>query len=174
MNDNFECIRVDLDFPNQTQNAFRADTVVRATPKQIFEVFEDTQAWVEWVTPLEKMEWTSPRPFGVGTTRTVVMQGGIEGYEKFIAWEQGRRMAFTFTACSKPIIEKLMEDYQVTDLGDGSCRVEWAMAFELRGFLRHVLWMVRPLLRVSQRRMFGQFKAYTENYAAGQAGTQPA
>lgn len=166
MSDYFECTRVGLDFLEQTRNVFKAEEIIKATPEQIFEVFEDAHAWTIWAMPIQKVEWTSPKPFGVGTTRTVSMMGGMDGYEEFIAWERGKRMAFTFVGCSKYPTEKFLEDYRVTDLHDGSCRVEWYMAMETRGFSRHVMWMTRPLMRMANRNMFRKFKEYTENRVA--------
>jgi hypothetical protein len=100
------------------------------------------------------------------------MMGGLEGYEEFIAWERGKRMAFTFVGANKEATEKFLEDYRVTDLGDGSCKVEWYMAMETRGFSRHLMWMTRPIMRFANRRMFRKFKDYTEARAnAAQAAT---
>jgi len=140
---------------------------VKATPDQIFEVFEYAHAWTVWAQPIQKVEWTSPKPFGIGTTRTVTMTGDMKGYEEFIAWEQGKRMAFTFLGCSKNAVDRFLEDYRVTDLGDGSCRVEWYMAMETRGFSRHMMWLTRPIMRKMNQSMFNKFATYTENYAAG-------
>lgn len=165
MSDYFECTPVGLDFLQQTKNVFRAEEIVKASPEAIFDVFEDAHAWTVWAMPIQKVEWTSPKPFGVGTTRSVHMMGDMIGYEEFIAWERGKRMAFTFVGCSKNATEKFLEDYRVTDLGDGSCRVEWYMAMETRGFSRNVMWMTRPLLRFANRRMLKKFREYTENYA---------
>lgn len=165
MSDYFECTKVGLDFLEQTKNVFKAEEIILATPERIFEVFEDAHAWTEWAMPIQKVEWTSPRPFGVGTTRTVSMMGGMDGYEEFIAWEPGKRMAFTFVGSNKSATEKFLEDYRVTDLGDGSCRVEWYMAMETRGFSRHMMWLTRPLMRAANRRMFRKFKGYVESYA---------
>lgn len=161
----FECTKVGLDFLEQTKNVCKAEEIVRATPEQIFEVFEDAHAWTQWAMPIRNVEWTSPRPFGVGTTRTVSMMGGMDGYEEFIAWEPGKRMAFTFIGSNKAATEKFLEDYRVTDLGNGSCRVEWYMAMEPRGFSRNVMWLTRPMMRLANKRMFRKFKAYAENYA---------
>ena len=166
MSDYFECTPVGLDFLQQTNNVFRAEEVVRASPAAIFEVFEDAHAWTVWAMPIQKVEWTSPRPFGVGTTRSVHMLGGMIGHEEFIAWEPGKRMAFTFVGCNKEATEKFLEDYRVTDLGDGRCRVEWYMAMETRGFSRHMMWLTRPLMRFANRRMFRKFREYTEAHAA--------
>ncbi len=136
---------------------------MHATPEQIFEVFEDAHAWTVWALPIQKVEWTSPKPFGVGTTRTVSMMGGMDGYEEFIAWEPGKRMAFTFIGCNKNATEKFLEDYRVTDLGGGSCRVEWHMAMEPRGFSRRMMWLTRPVMRMANQLMFRKFRKYTEN-----------
>ncbi|MFK7975463.1 MAG: SRPBCC family protein [Halioglobus sp.] len=166
MSDYFECTKVGLEFLDQTKNVFSAVEIVRATPEQIFEVFEDEHSWTVWALPITKVEWTSPKPFGIGTTRTVSMMGDMDGFEEFVAWDRGKRMAFTFLGCSKDATDKFLEDYRVTDLGDGTCKVEWFMAMEPRGFSRHMMWMTRPLMRMANRRMFRKFKTYTEDYAA--------
>ena len=171
MSDYFECTKVGLEFLGQTENVFKAEETVRASPEQIFEVLEDAHAWTVWAMPIQKVEWTSPRPFGVGTTRTVSMIGGMEGYEEFVAWEPGKRMAFTFVGCNKNATEKFLEDYRVTDLGNGHCKVEWFMAMEPRGFSRRLMWLTRPLMRLANRRMFRKFRFYTERYAANAAAT---
>ena len=162
MSDYHECKPVGLDFLEQTSNVFKAEEVVRATPAQIFEVFDDAHASTEWAMPIQNVEWTSPQPFGVGTTRTVSMSGDLVGYEEFIAWEAGKRMAFTFVGCNKNTVESFLEDYRVTDLGDGRCRVEWYMALETRGFSSKMMWMTRPIMRFANRRMFRKFAEYTE------------
>jgi hypothetical protein len=166
MSDYFECTPVGVEFLQQTPNVFVAVEVIRATPEQIFEVFEDAEAWPVWAMPIQKVEWTSPKPFGVGTTRNVHMMGGLVGYEEFVEWERGKRMAFTFLGASKDATEKFLEDYRVTDLGDGTCKVAWHMAMEVKGFSSHMMFLTRPIMRMMNRRMFKKFKAYTEAYAA--------
>jgi hypothetical protein len=101
------------------------------------------------------------------------MMGGMDGYEEFIAWEPGKRMAFTFVGCSKDSTDKFLEDYRVTDLGDGSCRVEWHMAMETRGASRHMMFLTRPLMRLANRSMFKKFRKYTEAYAARASQPEP-
>lgn len=165
MSDYFECTPVGLDFLEQTKNVYKSEQVVRATPEQIFEVFEDEVAWTVWAPPIQRVEWTSPKPFGVGTTRTVYMMGDMNGYEEFIAWEPGKRMAFTFLGCSKNNTEKFLEDYRVTDLGDGSCHVVWYMAMDNRGGPKWTDALMRPIMGMGNRWMFRRFKKYTEKYA---------
>ena len=166
MSDYFECTKVGVEFLEHTQNVFVATQIIKATPEQIFDVFEDAHAWTVWAMPIQKVEWTSPKPYGVGTTRSVHMMGNMIGYEEFVEWERGKRMAFSFVGCSKNATEKFIEDYRVTDLGDGSCKVEWHMAMETRGFSRHMMFLTRPLMRMANRRMFKKFKQYVEAFAA--------
>ena len=166
MSDYFECTPVGLEFLSQTKNVFKSVELIKASPTQIFDVFEDSHSWTVWAMPIKNVEWTSPKPFEVGTTRTVSMMGDMDAYEEFVAWEHGKRMAFTFVGCSKDATESFLEDYRVTDLGDGTSRVEWYMAMEPRGFSRHMMWLTRPLMRFANRRMFRKFAKYVEEYAA--------
>lgn len=165
MSDYFECVKVDVGFLKETKNVFRAEEIIKATPEQIFDVFEDPVSWTVWATPIQKVEWTSPKPFKIGTTRTVYMMGGMTGYEEFVEWERGKRMAFTFVGCSKDATEKFIEDYIVTDLGDGTCRVIWTMGMEVKGFAKHMMFITRPVMSWYNRKMFRAFKRYTEEYA---------
>lgn len=165
MSDYFDCTKVGVEFLEQTANVFVAEEIIQASAEQIFEVFEDANAWTVWAMPIQKVQWTSPKSFGVGTTRSVHMMGGMIGYEEFVEWQRGKRMAFTFVGCNKNATDKFIEDYRVTDLGNGSCKVEWYMAMETRGFSRHFMFLTRPLLSFANRRMFKKFKQYTEAYA---------
>lgn len=168
MSDYHECTKVGVEFLEQTKNVFVAEEIVRATPEQIFDVFEDAYSWTVWAMPIEKVEWTSPKPYRVGTTRSVHMMGGLVGYEEFIEWDRGKRMAFTFLGASKPATEKFLEDYRVEDLGDGTCRVQWYMAMEVSGFSKHMMFLTRPIMRIVNRRMFSKFKKFAEAYANGE------
>ena len=100
MSDYFPCEKVGVQFLEQTKNVFVAREIVKATPEQIFDVFEDAHSWTVWAMPILKVEWTSPKPYGIGTTRNVHMMGDMIGYEEFVAWDRGKRMAFSFIGCN--------------------------------------------------------------------------
>ena len=75
--------------------------------------------------------WTSPRPFGVGTTRRAeVLKGLIRLDERFIVWEEGRRKTFVGVEANLPLIKRIAEDYVVEPDGDGACRFTWTIAVE--------------------------------------------
>jgi uncharacterized protein YndB with AHSA1/START domain len=164
-----QCQRVDIGFLDTASARFEATVDIAATPEQIFDAFEDAHAWTVWALPITKVEWTSPKPFGVGTTRTVTMTGGMVGEEEFIAWDRGKRMAFCFTGCSVGTVNAFAEDYHVTRLDDGRCRVRWIMAMESAGVSRLMMPLTAPLMRVGLRWMLRRFKAYVEAAPAAEA-----
>ena len=165
----YECQKVDSSFFETAPARYVAEVEIRATPEQIFEVFEDAHAWTVWALPITKVEWTSPKPFGIGTTRTVTMAGGLVGEEQFIAWEPGRRMAFCFIRASMRTVRSFAEDYRVTRLDDGRSQVRWIMAMEPVGFSRFTMPLFAPVMRLGLQWMLGRFKSYVEAAPAAQA-----
>jgi hypothetical protein len=89
---------------------------------------DDTLSWCRIV---DKVTWTSPRPFGVGTTRTVkALKGGNVINEHYFRWEEGRRKSFYVVEASAPLFKRFAEDYLVEPVSDSSCRFTWAIAYE--------------------------------------------
>ena len=102
--------------------------------QMVWNALLDGDAWTQWL-PITKVKWTSPRPFSVGTTRTVEI-GDAVIEETFFAWEEGRRMAFRFERSTLPISAGA-EDYSIID-ADGGCELRWTgktSAFFPLGFL---------------------------------------
>ena len=140
------------------------------TPDQLFDVFEDADAWPQWVPPIQHVEWTSPMPPRVGTTRTVQMAGGVEITERFTAWERGRHMQFVFQTFSRPGLDGFGEDYRVTDLGNGRCRLRWTMAMEMEpGPMKAVMgltaWTTGPALRWLGGKLQGHVRDHVSTHA---------
>ena len=161
----YACNRVDLSFFNTAPTTASAEIDVEVSPDKVFDVFEDAYAWTVWAPPITAVHWTSPRPFGIGTTRTVHMMGGMIGEEEFIAWDRGRRMAFFFTACSKNNVQSFAEDYIVEPKGDNRCSVRWSMAIEPRGLGRITAPITGPAVKAGLSFMLGRFKKYAESQA---------
>lgn len=75
------------------------------------------------------MTWTSPRPFGVGTTREVKALWGTDKLrEHYFLWEEGRRHCFYVVETTAPIVKSLAEDYLVEPRGENACRFTWTIA----------------------------------------------
>jgi hypothetical protein len=80
------------------------------------------------------ISWTSPRPFGIGTTRTAKILGGaLTVNERYFLWEEGRRKAFCVLDASLPVFNRLAEDYIVEPLSPDRSRLTWTIAMEPKG-----------------------------------------
>lgn len=157
------CERVGLDYLDTAPFRFTAIETIATTPDKVFAVFLDATSWTRWVFAITGVEWTSPFPLAVGSTRTVHMRAGLSGFEEFLAWEPGRRMAFRFNEMSKPGADALAEDYQVTDLGDGRCRADWVMAMTPSGTGRHTMRVFKPFMAMFIRRTLANLRRYVES-----------
>jgi uncharacterized protein YndB with AHSA1/START domain len=161
-----ECDRVGLDFFVTAPCRVVVAEHVAATPERIFDVFRDAEAWTRWAFPITKVEWTSPFPLQVGSTRTVQMRGGMVGWEEFIAWDPGRRMAFRFDQTVAGGPTAFAEDYLLAPVSDGRTRVQWTMAMELPGVAGRMLPVTRVAIRRMNAHMLGQFRRYVERGTA--------
>jgi carbon monoxide dehydrogenase subunit G len=125
---------------------------VDATPEQIWTALEDASAWPRWATVITNVEWTSPRPFGVGTTRTVTMRARMVADEEFISWAPPSRMGFRFNGASMDGVRAFAERYTLDPLPGGGTRVVWVMAMAPKG----VSTVIVPVTRLPMRLMFGR------------------
>jgi hypothetical protein len=84
-----------------------------------------------WCRMLGGAKWTSPRPFGVGTTRTMhVAFGTLVIDETFFHWEEGRRKSFYVNHANLPLFRYFAEDYLVETTPSGGSRFTWTLAGE--------------------------------------------
>jgi hypothetical protein len=84
---------------------------------------------LHWCTGLS-IRWTTPAPFGVGTTRVATVLGLVKLTEQFFLWEEGHRKAFFGAAMNLPLFAKLAEDYVVEPRGETACAFTWTIAVE--------------------------------------------
>lgn len=144
----FECRIITPEFFQTAPCIFVSECEVPATPDALFKIFEDENSWPVWAAGIEKVEWTTPRPFGVGTKRTVTLGGGLVVNELFVAWDPGKRMTFCFTSANQKIWSAFGEDYVVTDLGNGRSKLRWTVAFEPCGVYRWIMKIAGPGMRL--------------------------
>lgn len=104
-------------------------------PRPAAEVWSDltSDAPLHWCRILQEVRWTSERPFGVGTTRTVrALWGASVLKEHFFRWEEGRRHSFEVREATTPLFRRLAEDYLVEPTSETSCRFTWTIAADPR------------------------------------------
>jgi hypothetical protein len=103
---------------------------------------------LHWCRILQAVEWTSPRPFAVGTTRQVkALWGANDLREHYFRWEERRQHSFYVVEATAPLASRFAEDYLVEPTGDGSCRFSWTIAFEPRALSLPGLPLIKALLR---------------------------
>jgi hypothetical protein len=160
--DRFQCKTVDMTFFDTAPFRYKAEIEVKASAAEVFASFENAEDWPRWAMPIQKVEWTAPKPFGIGTTRTVSMMGGLIGYEEFIAWEREREMAFCFSHASDNTMESFAERYQVEELSEKLCKVRWTMAMRPKGFSKYFLPVFSPIMNFGVKIMLRKFGKLVE------------
>lgn len=125
----FACKPVDESFFEHAPVVLRASfEIPRSAEEAWAELVADDP--LSWCSAIDRIEWTSPRPFGVGTTRTVTSLKGLNVLdEHFFRWEEGRRKSFYAVRSSGPLFRRFAEDYLLEPAGD-SARLTWTIAFE--------------------------------------------
>lgn len=158
----YECERVELDFIDRAPFRFVSTVDLAITAEQLFEVLSDETSWPHWATVITNVEWTSPEPRGVGTTRTVTMRGHIVGDEEFLAWEPFSHMAFRFNTSTSNAISAFAEDYRVVETADG-CHLTWVMAMKPSGLAGRLgMTMGRPVMAWLFQRFLHNLRRYTD------------
>lgn len=114
------------------------------SPERLFQSFEDAGDWSEWLGI--EVEWHAP--VSPDTSRTI-RGSGLRALEQFTEWEHGVRMAFYFAETDSPYFRRFGEEWRVTDLGEGRCRLTWTVGAELAGVFRFITPLVRWGLRRS-------------------------
>jgi len=141
----FPCHPVEASFFDTAPIRFKNAVEVEARPAEVFAIFEDGESWPIWFSGMRKVVWTSNKPYGVGTTRTVWFPL-VSIDEHFFRWEQDRRFSFYLTAHSMPLVHALAEDYLLEEVAPGRTRFTYSVAFEPRLALSMGGPIARPLI----------------------------
>jgi hypothetical protein len=139
---------------------------VPVTAVRLFEVFEDPASWPRWAHGIGKVQWTSPKPFQVGTTRTVTFWGGMEVYEDFVAWAHPREMAFVLYGATQEVWSRFGEHYRVVDKGDGSCTLTWTVAYDPTGVFARIHFLVGWLMKLNLNSYMWRLRRYCRRLGA--------
>jgi len=156
-----QCEKVGVEFVDTAKHRYSNSVDLRITPEQLFDVFADANAWPRWAKVIRHVEWTSPLPPVVGTTRTVRMLGGLVGSEEFLVWEPHTQMAFRFNEASERSISAFAERYNVEPTAEG-CRLTWTLALAVDGPGRHLMPISGVVSDLAFRWFLRRLRAYTD------------
>ena len=152
---------VDESFFSTAPYVYRYPVELTVPPERVWESLISDGSLADWGLGI-KLRWMSPRPFGVGTTREVVLPLGLMTVrERFFLWDEGTRYAFYVESANRSMIKSFAEDYLVEKTSTGS-RFTWTIAIEPAPKFRALVAAGGPLNKVA----FGQTARAAKSYFA--------
>lgn len=124
----------DLSFPERAGVRLSFSRLLPAPPERVFDVLADHEGWARWFPDFREASVTSPEREGTGTRRRVRV-GPMVLDERFLAWERGRRFAFTMVATRLPIVSAMVEDWRM-EPAEGGTRLSYAVGIDVPGWVR--------------------------------------
>jgi deazaflavin-dependent oxidoreductase (nitroreductase family) len=160
----------DLSFLERAPVRHVFSAVVAAPRDAVFAAIADPTGWHAWFPGVRSARYASPPPYGVGTIREADVSG-TRWVEEMIAWEPGRRWAYTVIEASTPLASAQVEVFDVEDVvtasggagGSVATRVRWTLAIEPRLLQR----IAAPIAPIVMRRVFERAMRGLEAYLGG-------
>jgi polyketide cyclase/dehydrase/lipid transport protein len=129
------------------------------TPDRVWQSLQSDDSVAAWGPTIKWVRWTSPRPFGIGTTRDTAAFGGRPVFtDRFFIWDEGQRYAFSSIRGPR-LLRRFAEDYVVT-AHNGGARLTWTVALEPTAHYRAVLTMLSPVIRIGMSRLAAGARQY--------------
>jgi uncharacterized protein YndB with AHSA1/START domain len=157
-----EMTKSSMEWTDRAPQSLVFEQELEASCGEVFEILADVDSWPEWFPEFRRVEWVTGGEPGVGSRRQIWM-GPLRAEEEFLVWEPGERFAFTMTKISLPLAERLVEDYRLTAIGEGKCRLDWTVYFEPPWFLAPAAPLVVPAMRWSFGRAMASLAEYVRS-----------
>lgn len=160
----YSCKEVGNDFFIKARVKFQNTAILPVSSEIAFKILEDGDAWPIWYRGIHEVDWKTPKPFGVGTTRIAKLEI-CELYEYFFNWEKNKRISFyvlSHNSIGLKLFNALAEDYKLEDLPDGKCCFTYTVAIELSWFL----WTLWPIAYYSFASLFRRASENLPRYCA--------
>jgi len=107
----------DLEWIERAPFSVVGSATTTASPEAVFAVLADHERWPEWFPIITKTVVVGTAREGVGLRRETSIPGGRLD-ELFLAWDPGKRLAFTCTAIKPGIWHALLDDCHIERVGD--------------------------------------------------------
>jgi uncharacterized protein YndB with AHSA1/START domain len=145
----FDLRRMSLEDAARAPFGFDNRADIAAPPERVFALFADGNGMGRWLQDFVACRWTSPEPHGVGSEREVEL-ALFTVKERFLAWDPGKRIAFSIDAITLPLLAAAVEDLQLAPSASGGTQVRWRVHYAPSLAMR----LVHPLARVVFGRLF--------------------
>lgn len=149
----------DADFFDSAPHVFTYQKRFAAPPAKVWEQLTSDQSISAWGPATKEVNWTSPRPFGIGTTREVVALGGATMRERFFRWDEGGRHSFAAYESTLPLFTRFAEDYIVEPDGNNTL-FTWTLAIEPKSALALPVKLLAPVIKAAFGRVPGDGQRY--------------
>jgi hypothetical protein len=135
-----------------------------AAPQRVWESLTSDESVKAWGLRVKSLQWTTPRPFGVGTRREVVLPlGAMAIREEFFRWDEGKGYSFYVTEANRPGLRIFAENYELEPDGDGTL-FTWTIALEPAGKLSPVMKLLAPVNRTGFGQLVRAGRKYFEQH----------
>jgi hypothetical protein len=151
----------DADFFESAPHVFTYQKRFAAPPAQVWEQLTSDESITAWGPSTKEVNWTSPRPFGIGTTREVVAFAGAAMRERFFRWEEGSRHSFASYESTLPLFKRFAEDY-IVEADGADTLFTWVVAIEPKSGMALPFRLIAPAVKAA----FGQIPAGGQRYWA--------
>lgn len=142
----YPLVSADADFFVSAPHVFTYQKRFAAPPAQVWEQLTSDASIAAWGPATKDVNWTSPRPFGVGTTREVVALGGATMRERFSRWDEGSRHSFAAYESTLPLFNRFAEDY-IVEADGADTLFTWVVAIEPKGALALPFKVIAPAMK---------------------------
>lgn len=141
-------------------HVFRYEKRFDAPPEAVWMSLASDNSLADWGSSVKEVNWLTPRPFGVGSSREVVLAVGFARIrEQFFRWDEGLGYSFYVYEADAPLFRKFAEDYVVAPDGTGTL-FTWTVAIEPKRALRLPFQALAPVLKAGFGRMASDGQRY--------------
>ena len=148
----------DVDFVTEARTVVRVEQDVQATPAEVWAVISDTERWPEWF-PAAKACKTTSDGTGLGSTRWIHFDL-FKVNERFVAWDEPRRWAFTILDMNLPGVAAAVEEARIEAVDNATTRITYSVAAETKAYMKPVMpalrWRLGSLFRAGLGNVQGQ------------------
>lgn len=154
---------VDESFFRNAPIVHRYPVKLPVPPEQVWAQISSDESLSAWRgLRVPRLTWTSPRPFGVDTTREVVLPlSAMTVRERFFRWDEGKGYSFYVYEANRPGIRRFAEDYVIEPDGSGA-QFTWTIAIEPQPRIAPVMKLLSPV----NKQAFGQVARGAKSYFA--------
>lgn len=136
--------------------------VAQCKPEQLMATLAADTIWTEWAPMLKKVEWTSPKPYAQGATRTVYLAGNQAVKEVFFIWKENEQVAFYVEEATINGINAFGENYEISVLPDGRTQLIWTVAIDVTGIGKLFIPVSAFFMRLIFKRWLKKYQALLE------------